>query len=83
MSEFSKFFTICSAHNRIVKIKMELINMEYKSMIKGAAVGLMAGTACYIISRSPDKKKKTLKKNTAKAVKAFSNAVSCFSSMMS
>jgi len=56
--------------------------MEYKSLIKGAAVGMMAGTACYIISRSSDKKKKSLKRNTARAVKAFSNAVSSFSSMM-
>ncbi len=56
--------------------------MEYKSMIKGAAAGIMAGTACYIISRSSDRKKKSLKKNTVRAVKAFSNAVSCFSSMM-
>lgn len=56
--------------------------MEYKSMIKGAAVGLMAGTACYVISRSSDRKKKSLKRNTTKAIKAFGNAVSCFSSMM-
>ncbi len=56
--------------------------MEYKSVIKGAAVGLMAGTVCYVISTSSNKKKKSLKRNTVKAVKAFSNAVSCFSSMM-
>lgn len=60
----------------------ELIHMEYKSVIKGAAVGLMAGSACYVISRSSNKKKKSLKRNTIKAAKAFSNAVSCFSSMM-
>ena len=67
-----------------IKIKsfQELIHMEYKSIIKGAAVGMMAGTACYIISRSSDRKKKSLKRNATKAIKAFSNAVGCFSSMM-
>jgi len=31
-----------------IKIKsfQEMIHMEYKSMIKGAAAGIMAGTAC-------------------------------------
>ena len=56
--------------------------MEYKSIIRGAAVGLITGSACYVISRASNKKKKTLKRNTVKAVRAFSNAVSCLSSMM-
>ncbi|MGN0613485.1 MAG: hypothetical protein ACI4JB_06245 [Porcipelethomonas sp.] len=56
--------------------------MEYKSIIKGAAIGMLTGTACYMISRSSDRKKRSLKRNTGKAIKAFGNAVSCFSSMM-
>lgn len=56
--------------------------MEYKSIIKGAAVGMLAGTACYMISRSSNKKKRSLKRNTGKAIRAIGNAVSCFSSMM-
>ena len=56
--------------------------MEYKSMIKGAAVGMLAGTACYMIFKSPDKKKKMLKRSTGKAIKAFGSAVDCFSSMI-
>ncbi len=56
--------------------------MEYKSIIKGAAVGMLAGTACYMISRSSAKKKKSLKRNTGKAIKAIGSAVSCFTSMM-
>ena len=40
--------------------------MEIKSMVKGAAIGMMTGTAVYMISRSPDRKKKMLKKSTGK-----------------
>lgn len=57
--------------------------MEYKSIIKGAAVGMLAGTACYMISHSSNKKKKSLKRSTGKALRAIGSAVSCFSSMMS
>ena len=56
--------------------------MEYKSIIKGAAVGMLAGTAYYMISHSSNKKKKSLKRSTGKAIKAIGSAVSCFSSMM-
>ena len=56
--------------------------MEIKSMVKGVAIGLMTGTAVYMISRSPDRKKKMLKKSTGKAIKAFGTAVDCFSSMI-
>lgn len=56
--------------------------MQTKAMIKGMAAGAVVGTACYMISRSPDRKKKKLKKNTGKAVKAFVSAADCFSSMM-
>lgn len=56
--------------------------MEIKSMVKGAAIGMMTGTAVYMISRSPDRKKKMLKKSTGQAIKAFGTAVDCFSSMI-
>ncbi|MFR0880306.1 MAG: hypothetical protein ACLSGN_02290 [Oscillospiraceae bacterium] len=56
--------------------------MEIKSMVKGVAIGMMTGTAVYMISRSPDRKKKMLKKSTGKAIKAFGTAVDCFSSMI-
>lgn len=56
--------------------------MQTKAMIKGMAAGAVVGTACYMISRSPDRKKKKLKKDTGKAVKAFISAADCFSSMM-
>ena len=56
--------------------------MEIKSMVKGAAIGMMTGTAVYMISRSPDRKKKMLEKSTGKAIKAFGTAVDCFSSMI-
>ena len=46
--------------------------MEIKPMIKGAAVGMMAGTAFYMVAKSPDRKKKMLKKSTG----------DCFSSMI-
>ena len=50
-------------------------------MIKGMAAGAVVGTACYMISKSPDRKKKQLKRNTGKAVKAFASVADCFSSM--
>ena len=56
--------------------------MEIKPMIKGAAVGMMAGTAFYMVAKSPDRKKKMLKKSTGKAIKAFGSAVDFFSSMI-
>lgn len=65
-----------------MKTKKGVNKMEYKSILKGAAVGMLAGTACYMISRSSNTKKRALKRNTGKALKAFGSAVSCFSSMM-
>lgn len=56
--------------------------MDTKAIVKGMAAGAVVGTACYMISKSPDRKKKQLKKSTGKAVKAFATAVDCFSSMM-
>lgn len=56
--------------------------METKAMIKGMAAGAVVGTACYMISKSPDRKKKQLKKSTGKAVRAFVTAADCFSSMI-
>lgn len=56
--------------------------MEIKPMIKGAAIGAAVGTACYMISKSPDRKKRTLKRSTGKAIKAIGSAVDCFSSMI-
>ncbi len=55
---------------------------EIKPMIKGAAIGAAVGTACYMISKSPDRKKRTLKRSTGKAIKAIGSAVDCFSSMI-
>lgn len=57
-------------------------DMETKAIIKGMAAGAVVGTACYMISRSPDRKKKKLKRSTGKAVKAFITAADCFSSMI-
>ncbi len=56
--------------------------METKAIIKGMAAGAVVGTACYMISRSPDRKKKRLKRNAGKAVRAFAAAADCFSSMI-
>ncbi|MCI7804890.1 MAG: hypothetical protein MR503_07430 [Oscillospiraceae bacterium] len=56
--------------------------METKAIIKGMAAGAVVGTACYMISRAPDHKKKKLKRSTGKAVKAFVTAADCFSSMI-
>lgn len=51
-------------------------------MIKGCAVGMMAGTAFYMVAKSPEQKKENAKKSTGKAIKAFGSAVDCFSSMI-
>ena len=85
------YFIKSFMHNTIVskkfsaiadkKNKMEKIQMETKAMIKGMAAGAVVGTACYMISKSPDRKKKQPKRNTGKAVKAFASVADCFSSM--
>lgn len=56
--------------------------MQTKAMIKGMAAGAVVGTACYVVSRSSDHKKKKLKKSTGRAVKAFVTAADCLSSMI-
>ncbi len=56
--------------------------MQAKAMFKGMAAGAMVGTAYYMISKAPERKKKKLKKSTGKAVKAFVTAADCFSSMI-
>ena len=84
------YFIKSFMHNTIVsknfsaiadKKKMEKIQMETKAMIKGMAAGAVVGTACYMISKSPDRKKQQLKRNTGKAEKAFASVADCFSSM--
>ena len=57
--------------------------MDIKSIAKGTAAGITVGTVCYMISRSPKGKKRTLKKRTAKAFEAVSDVASCLQSMMS
>lgn len=56
--------------------------MNMKSVVKGAAVGITAGTVCYMITKSPKNKKRTLKKRTAKAFRAVSGVATCLSSMI-
>ncbi len=56
--------------------------METRAIIKGMAAGAVVGTACYMISKSPDRKKKQLKRSTGKAVRAFATVADCFTSMV-
>ena len=59
-----------------------MIEMEIKPLMKGAAAGAAVGTVCYVISKSSDRQKKSLKRNTGKAIKAFGSVVEGFSDMM-
>ena len=56
--------------------------MEIGAIIKGTAAGITAGTVCYAVSKASSNKKRTLKKRTAKAVKAVSGVISSISSFM-
>lgn len=56
--------------------------MQAKAIVKGMAAGAVVGTAYYMVSKAPERKKKKFKKSTGKAVKAFVSAADCFSSMI-
>ncbi len=56
--------------------------MDIKPIIKGTAAGITAGTVCYMISRSPKSKKRTLKKRITKIFDAVSDTAYCLRSMI-
>ncbi len=55
--------------------------MEIRSIVKGTAAGITAGTVCYMISKASESKKRSIKKSTVKAAKAVSGMVSSITSI--
>ena len=55
--------------------------MEIRSIIKGTAAGITAGTVCYMISRASESKKRSIKKRTVKAARAVSGMLSSITSV--
>ncbi len=44
--------------------------MNFTAVIKGVSVGAAAGAACYLVSRTSDRKKHSMKRHAGKAIKA-------------
>ena len=56
--------------------------MNLKPVIKGVTLGATVGTMVYVVSKSSPRQKRELRKNTGKALKAFSTVVDGFTSMI-
>ncbi|MCI1269602.1 MAG: hypothetical protein LKG21_06860 [Ruminococcus sp.] len=55
--------------------------MDLKSVMKGISIGTAAGVACYTLVVSGSKKKRSIKRNAGKALKAAGNVVDEITSM--
>ncbi len=56
--------------------------MKMSTIIKGVAVGAVAGTACYVLSRTSDKQKHRMKRHAEQALKAAGCVLDDITSMM-
>lgn len=56
--------------------------MRMSTIVKGVAVGAVAGTACYILSRTSDRQKHRMKRHAEQALKAAGCVVDDITSMM-
>ncbi len=56
--------------------------MKISTIIKGLTVGAVAGTACYVLSKTPDKQKHRMKRHAEQALKAAGCVLDDITSMM-
>lgn len=56
--------------------------MKLTTLVKGMAVGAVAGTACYLLSRTSDRQKHRMKRHAEQALKAAGCVVDDITSMM-
>lgn len=59
-----------------------MIDMNTNSIIKGAVVGLAAGTVAYAVSSGNRRQKNNVKKNMGKALRAVGSVIDGVSCMM-
>lgn len=58
------------------------IIVRFSTIVKGVSIGAAAGTACYLISRTPDRKKHAMKRHAEKALKAAGSLMEDITSIM-
>lgn len=56
--------------------------MKVSTLVKGMVVGAVAGTACYLLSKSSDRQKHRIKRHAEQALKAAGSVVDDITSIM-
>lgn len=56
--------------------------MSVLPIIKGVSLGAAVGAVCFVVAKSSTRQKRMIKRDASKTVKAFSDVVSDFTSMI-
>ncbi len=56
--------------------------MNMKAIVKGISVGATVGTACFMLFRSTDKKKRSIKRHAGQMMRAAGAVLDDFTSVM-